>query len=63
MEEKKQKASLWFRKLRDEFCQAFENLDGGSFKRKNWKHKGSGGGEMSVLPVGRSGERCLSRKR
>ena len=49
MEAKKQKANLWFRKLRDEFCQAFEDLDGGSFKRKNWNHKGSGGGEMSIM--------------
>ena len=27
----------------------FEELDGGKFERKKWNHKGSGGGEISIL--------------
>ena len=49
LEEKKDLASRWFRSLRDQFCTAFEELDGGKFERKNWNHKGSGGGEISIL--------------
>ena len=49
LEEKKDLASRWFRSLRDQFCTAFEELDGGNFERKKWDHKGSGGGEISIL--------------
>ena len=49
MEERKQKASVWFKHLRDNFCHAFEEIDGGKFQRKKWKHKGEGGGEMSIM--------------
>ena len=46
---KKQRAQAWFRDLRDQFCAAFKEIDTGSFERKNWKHKGSGGGEISIM--------------
>ena len=49
LDEKKDSASQWFRSLRDQFCSAFEELDGGKFERKKWNHKGSGGGEISIL--------------
>ena len=49
MEEKKQKASKWFKKLRDDFCLAFEDIEGERFKRKKWNHKGNGGGEISIM--------------
>ncbi len=49
LDEKKDLASQWFRSLRDQFCAAFEELDGGKFERKKWNHKGSGGGEISIL--------------
>jgi coproporphyrinogen III oxidase len=49
LEEKKELASQWFRSLRDQFCASFEELDGGKFERKKWNHKGSGGGEISIL--------------
>ena len=35
LDEKKDLASQWFRSLRDQFCNAFEELDGGEFERKN----------------------------
>ena len=47
MELKKEKAEEWFKDLRNQFCDAFTEIDTGSFERKTWKHKGSGGGEMS----------------
>ena len=31
LDEKKDIASQWFRSLRDQFCVAFEELDGGKF--------------------------------
>ena len=46
---KKKEASDWFRSLRDHFCKTFEDLDSKKFTRKLWDHKGSGGGEMSVM--------------
>ena len=46
---KKKEASDWFRSLRDDFCKTFEDLDSNKFSRKHWDHKGSGGGEMSVM--------------
>ena len=49
IEEKKKLASSWFRELRDSFCKAFEEIDGKKFERKNWDHKFSGGGEMSIM--------------
>ena len=49
LDEKKDLASQWFRSLRDKFCASFEELDGGKFERKKWNHKGSGGGEISIL--------------
>ena len=49
MELKKEKAEEWFKDLRNQFCDAFTEIDTGSFERKIWKHKGSGGGEMSIM--------------
>ena len=49
LELKKKIASNWFRTLRDDFCRAFQELDNSTFKRKKWNHKGSGGGEMSIM--------------
>ena len=49
MEERKEKAADWFKSLRNEFCQAFEDIDEGKFERKTWQHKGEGGGEMSIM--------------
>ncbi len=46
---KKKEASDWFRSLRDDFCKTFEDLDSNKFTRKFWDHKGSGGGEMSIM--------------
>ena len=46
---KKKEASDWFRSLRDDFCKTFEDLDSKKFTRKLWDHKGTGGGEMSVM--------------
>jgi coproporphyrinogen III oxidase len=45
----KKNAAEWFKKLRDEFCNEFTKIDGGSFERKEWSHKDSGGGEMSIM--------------
>ena len=49
LDEKKDLASQWFRSLRDQFCADLEELDGGKFERKKLNHKGSGGGEISIL--------------
>ena len=49
MIKKKQEAAQWFKELRDLFCYSFKEIDGGEFKRKKWKHKGEGGGEMSIM--------------
>ena len=46
---KKESAQAWFRNLRDQFCAAFKEIDSGSFERKTWKHKGNGGGEISIM--------------
>ena len=48
-ENEKKIAKEWFRELRDQFCQKFEEIDGCKFTRKTWKHSGEGGGEMSIL--------------
>ena len=44
IEEKKSLTSVWFRELRDMFCEEFVDIDGGRFERKNWNHKFEGGG-------------------
>jgi coproporphyrinogen III oxidase len=49
LEKKKQTASEWFAELRDQMCSTFEAIDGNSFSRKKWDHKGSGGGEISIM--------------
>lgn len=49
IEEKKHHAVNWFKSLRDQFCAAFQEIDGSSFERKKWNHKGEGGGEMSIM--------------
>ena len=49
IEEQKSRAAQWFKDLRDQFCTSFMETDTGSFDRKSWKHKGSGGGEISVM--------------
>ena len=47
---KKETASAWFKSLRDQFCESFEKIDQvGKFERKSWPHKGSGGGEISIM--------------
>jgi coproporphyrinogen III oxidase len=46
----KQTASEWFKKLRNDICAEFEDIDGeGKFERKLWQREGGGGGEMSVM--------------
>ena len=49
IDKEKEVARSWFRELRDSFCKKFEEIDGENFSRKNWKHSGEGGGEMSTL--------------
>ena len=49
IEDQKTRAAQWFKDLRDQFCTSFMETDTGSFDRKSWKHKGSGGGEISVM--------------
>lgn len=57
MDEKKHKASTWFRQLRDAICQAFETIEdeatgtqpAGRFVRTPWQREGGGGGEMSLM--------------
>ena len=49
IEEQKTRAAQWFKDLRDQFCTSFMETDTGSFDTKSWKHKGSGGGEISVM--------------
>ena len=51
LELKKEEASKWFKSLRDQFCKAFEEIDGGKFLKKQWNHKGEGGGEMRQTDV------------
>lgn len=55
----KEQASAWFRQLRDQICDAFEQIEqewatakGGAasaFERKQWERAGGGGGEMSLM--------------
>lgn len=58
IEQEKQKASEWFRTLRDDICKRFEALEdeltgnpmpAGRFVRTPWQREGGGGGEMSVM--------------
>lgn len=58
IEIQKDKASAWFRTLRDEICQRLEKLEdelaesgapAGRFVRTPWQREGGGGGEMSVM--------------
>lgn len=50
IDQKKEEASQWFKSLRDRFCILFEEIDEeGKFVRKTWPHKGSGGGEISIM--------------
>ena len=61
MEWRKQRASDWFRLLRDDICQRFEALEqaagdsqlgaqsAGTFNRKIWDRPDGGGGEMSLM--------------
>lgn len=53
----KQKASDWFKDLRDKICNSFEQIElelssdksPGTFTRKPWNRDGGGGGEMSIM--------------
>jgi coproporphyrinogen III oxidase len=55
MTEKQSLASAWFRDLRDQICQEFEQIEaqfdasGCKFERKLWQRPGGGGGEMSLM--------------
>ncbi len=57
---KKQIAAEWFKTLRDEICECFENIEfhyinqkadskPRKFKRKIWDRPGGGGGEISIM--------------
>jgi coproporphyrinogen III oxidase len=56
--ENKTVAANWFRSLRDQICQEFENIENelvasdkpaGKFDRKKWDRPTGGGGEMSIM--------------
>ena len=49
MKEKKHHVENWFKALRDQFCDSLSAIEGALFERKKWKHKGTGGGEMSIM--------------
>ena len=49
IEQKKHQAENWYKELRDCFCSSFEEIEKKEFERKKWKHKGSGGGEISLM--------------
>ena len=53
-ENQKTNAEKWFSKLRDKICKEFEDIENSlsnknSFKIKNWKRDGGGGGKMSIM--------------
>ena len=53
-ENQKSYAEKWFSKLRDKICKEFEDIENSlsnknSFKIKNWKRDGGGGGKMSIM--------------
>lgn len=57
LDEQKNKASAWFKQLRDTICGSFETLEdevqsdkpAGRFVRTAWSREGGGGGEMSIM--------------
>ncbi len=57
IDEKKQQASGWFRRLRDDICAAFEAIESestapgnaGKFTRTPWQRPEGGSGEMSIM--------------
>lgn len=59
MNEKKEKATIWFKSLRDSFCQAFEHIEKnyalerggtpGTFKQTPWDRPEGGGGVMALM--------------
>ena len=61
LEEKQQEAAAWFRKLRDDICASYEELEdeleggphanekAGRFERKAWDRPEGGGGEISLM--------------
>ncbi len=58
IEEKKARATAWFKELRDAICAEFEAIEQekrdsdaepGCFTRTAWEREGGGGGEMSVM--------------
>lgn len=50
LNEKQQQAENWFRELRDNICNRFEQIDSQSkFERKQWNREGGGGGEISLM--------------
>ena len=46
LEQNKQRASEWFKELRDRICASFEEIDGAKFEQKQWQRDGGGGGEI-----------------
>ena len=57
LEDKKEKASTWFAKLRNEICKSFEEIENSqlnkntkiNFVQKKWKRDGGGGGIISIM--------------
>jgi len=54
IEDKKNRASYWFKSLRDLICSEFENIEqennsSAKFNRKKWDRSGGGGGEISIM--------------
>ncbi|MBN16248.1 MAG: oxygen-dependent coproporphyrinogen oxidase [Pelagibacterium sp.] len=60
IEDKKARASAWFKSVRDDLCAAIETLEDevtgphadmppGRFERENWDRPAGGGGEMSII--------------
>ena len=57
LEDKKEKASIWFSSLRDEICKSFEEIENSqlnkntkiNFVQKKWQREGGGGGIISIM--------------
>jgi coproporphyrinogen III oxidase len=54
VENRKERASSWFKSLRDLICNEFEQIEyqnnsSAKFKRTKWNRSGGGGGEMSLM--------------
>lgn len=58
LQERRQRAGVWFEHLRNAICEAFEGLEdeltehdgpAGRFTRKTWERPGGGGGTMSLM--------------